>query len=327
MTEFILITANDIHISDQGPRSRIDDFKETMLNKISQMKTACNKLNADAAIIAGDLYNLKNPVKNSHKLNQELICEFKQFNCPVYMIEGNHDLTANRLESLEQQPLGVLFADKTLIQLRHEIIEKGGKKISIVGIPYTENLDLSTLNIPDKKDFKSQICVMHLYASLKPGFLYRERLYGYDELSKLSPDIFVLGHYHADQGIYKENDKYFVNIGSMSRGTLSEDSLDHHPQIGYIKISIKEDKVYYQLQPIKLKIKPYHEIFDLEKREEEIKEVKEIELFVEKLMSETPEKNKNTNKSIENLITELDITQAVHDRVMYFIQEATTAKK
>jgi len=324
MTDFVFITANDIHISDNGPRSRIDDFKKTMLNKIAQMRTACNKLNADAAIIAGDLYNLKNPARNSHRLNQELINEFRQFDCPVYMIEGNHDLTADRLESLKQQPLGVLFADRTLIQLRHEIIEKNGKRVSIVGVPYTENLDLTTLDIPKKEDFISQICVMHLYASLKPGFLYRERLYGYNELSQMSPDIFVLGHYHADQGIYEENNKYFINIGSMCRGVLSEDSLDHRPQIAYIKISVDDNKVSYQLQPIKLKIKPYHEIFDLEKRKEEIKEAKEIESFVEKLVSETVEKSKD--KSIENLISKLDITQAVRDKVIHFIQEATVKK-
>ena len=136
LTEFIIITANDIHISDNGPRSRIDNFKETVLNKIDQMGMVCRKLNADAAIIAGDLYNLKNPVKNSHNLNRELIKTFKKFPCPIYMIEGNHDLSENRLESIETQPLGVLFADNTLIQLRDETIEKNGVKISLIGVPY-----------------------------------------------------------------------------------------------------------------------------------------------------------------------------------------------
>ncbi len=214
MTEFVIITANDIHISDNGPRSRIDDFKETVLGKLNQMGMACNKLNADAAIIAGDLFNLKNPTRNSHNLNQELIKTFRKFNCPVYMIEGNHDLTANRLESLDDQPLGVLFADGTLLQLRNEVIEKDGVKLSLVGVPYTEKLDLDTLEIPEKGDCVSQICAMHLYAGLRGGALYQERLYGYDELANFSPDIFVIGHYHIDQGIHREFGKSFINIGS-----------------------------------------------------------------------------------------------------------------
>lgn len=322
MTEFVFITANDIHISDNGPRSRIDDFKETMLDKINQMGMVCKKLNADAAIIAGDLYNLKNPTKNSHNLNQELITEFNLFPCPIYMIEGNHDITANRLESIDDQPLGVLFADGTLIQLRHEIIEKDGIKISLVGVPYMENLDLSTLHIPKKEDCISQICVMHLYAGMKPGMLYKERLYGYDELEIFSPDIFVLGHYHVDQGIYEYNGKYYVNIGSMSRGAISEEDIDHQPQIGFIKISVEDNEPSYTLRSINLKAKPASEVFDLIKKKQEQKEKEEIKIFVEKLISETVETS-DKKKTVDELIENMDMAKIVRDRVLYFIQEAS----
>lgn len=324
MTEFIIITANDIHISDNGPRSRIDDFKSVVLGKISQMCMACNKLNADFAVIAGDLYNLKNPAKNSHNLNQELIKAFSQFNCPIYMIEGNHDLTANRLESLEDQPLGVLFADKTLLQLRNEIIEKDGIKISLVGVPYTDGLDLETLKIPDKDDCITQICAMHQYTGLKGGMLFKERLYGYDELSEFSPDIFILGHYHIDQGIHQEpNGKYFINIGSMTRGTLSEEDIDHNPQIGFIKITVENNEPVYTLRSINLKVKPAAEIFDLIKREQEDQEREEIKLFVERLASEAMEESADSAKSIDELIETMDMAKTVRDRVLYFMQEAS----
>jgi len=324
MTEFTVITANDIHISDNGPRSRVDDFKDTVLGKLNQMCMACNKLNADAAIIAGDLFNLKNPTRNSHNLNQELIKVFQQFQCPVYMIEGNHDLMANRLESLSEQPLGVLFADRTLIQLRDEVIEKDGVKISLVGVPYVEKLDLDMLELPDKGDCVSQICAMHLYAGLKGGMLFKERLYGYDELGKFSPDVFILGHYHIDQGIYEENSKYFINIGSMTRGTLSDEDIDHNPQIGYIKIAVEDGVPTYALRSINLKVKPASEVFDLVKREQEEQEKEEIKLFVEKLATEAVEETAaDKEKSINDLIGTMDMAKEVRDRVLYFIQEAS----
>jgi len=81
MTEFVIITASDIHIGDINPRSRIDDFKETILGKIEQIRKECVKCNADAFIIAGDLFNLKNPNKNTHGLVRELIEIFKKFKC------------------------------------------------------------------------------------------------------------------------------------------------------------------------------------------------------------------------------------------------------
>lgn len=323
MTEFIIITANDIHISDNGPRSRTDDFKKTMLDKIDQMGMACRKLNADAAIIAGDLYNLKNPTKNSHNLNRELIEVFKKFSCPIYMIEGNHDLSADRLESITDQPLGVLFADGTLVQLRQTELEKDGVKISLVGIPYTEEPDLRDLQIPSKDNCIAQICVLHLYTSLKGGQLFNNRLYGYDELEELSPDIFILGHYHIDQGIHKQNGKYFINIGSMSRGAISEDDIDHHPQIGFIKISVEDGIPDYRIRPIRLRIKPASEVFDLEKKKQELKEKEEIKLFVEKLATETVVDASDKSKTMDEIIESMEMVETVRERVLYFLEEAS----
>jgi hypothetical protein len=167
---------------------------------------------------------------------------------------------------------------------------------------------------------------MHIYAGLKSGMLFKERMYGYDELEKLSPDIFVLGHYHVDQKIYESNGKYFVNIGSLSRGTLIEENISHHPQIGYIKITVKDNKPEYTLQSIKLKIKPASEVFDLIKKKEEEVEREEIQRFVEKLESETVKQAIDTTKTIEEIIDKMGTAKEVHDKVMYFIREASQNK-
>jgi DNA repair exonuclease len=327
MVEFTFISTSDIHISDVNPPSRLDNFKEAIFEKIAQMRGACKKLNADAALIAGDLYNIKNPAKNSHTLNQELIGEFRQFPCPIYAVEGNHDLTANRLDSIKDQPLGVLFKDKTLHQLRHEIIEKNGVKISLVGIPYTDDLDLSTLKIPDKGDAKLQICVMHIYAGLKAGMLFKERLFGYDELSKLSPDIFVLGHYHCDQGIEEVNGKKFISLGAMSRGTIAEENIDHQPQIGFIKITINDDGTVEQvLRSIKLKVKPVVEVFDMDKKKEQQQENEEIKLFVEKLASEVAGTTLQKGDVLESILAQMSLAGVIRDRVLHYIQEARSVK-
>jgi DNA repair exonuclease SbcCD nuclease subunit len=323
MTQFTFITANDIHISDNGPRSRIDDFKSTAMDKISQTRMVCTKLKADALLMTGDLYNLKNPSKNSHSLNQALIKEFQQFPCPIYMIEGNHDLTANRIDSLDEQPLGVLFADGTLKQLRHEVMKGLKHNISLVGIPYTDGLDLTTLKIPEKGDCVSQICLMHLYAGSKAGMLFKERLYGYEEFSRMSPDIFVFGHYHIDQGIEQVMGKYYMNIGSVTRGSLSDEDINHHPQIGMIKISIDDlGNPTYDIKSIKLKVKPASEVFDLVRRQKEDTENQEIQVFVEKLSAELTNKALKSDKSIEEVLNSMDMAKKVRDKVMHYIQEA-----
>lgn len=329
MTEFTFVSTSDIHISDVNPPSRLDDFKESIFEKLAQMRGACKKLNADAALIAGDLYNIKNPAKNSHTLNQQLIAEFKQFPCPIYMIEGNHDLTANRLESIKDQPLGVLFEDKTLLRLRHEIIEKNGVKISLIGVPFTEDLDLETLVIPEKgSDIKVQICLMHIYAGMRPGMLFQERLFGYDELARLSPDIFVLGHYHVDQGIEEINGKYFISLGSLSRGTLAEETIDHEPKLGFIRISVDDNgNAEKTVRSIKLRVKPASEVFDLVKKEEEKKENENIKMFVEKLAEETAGVTVEKGDVFESIIEKMKVATVIRDRVLHYIQEARSIKQ
>lgn len=335
MIEFNFISFNDVHISDKNPRARLDNYKETILGKILQAKDHCIAVKADAALIAGDLFNLKNPAKNSHRLNQDLIKVFKQFPCPIYMIEGNHDLTANRLESLEEQPLGVLFADKTLHQLRHEVIVKNGHSVSLVGIPYDENLDIDTLKIPKNEGYISQICLMHTHAGVMSGTIFNDRLWGYDELATLSPNVFVIGHYHIDQGVqeYEKNNKYFVNIGSMCRGSLSEDNIEHEPQVGHIRITFKGKEhpdcgTYYDVTSIKLKVRPANEIFDLVKKEEEKKESEEIKNFVEKLASEAlTTTSSDKDEDISNRIEHMDLTKAVKERTLHYLQEARLSKK
>ena len=328
MAQFTFVTANDIHIMDTTPRSRVDDYRAAILNKLEQMGAVCRELNVDAAIIAGDLFNAKEPLKNSHGMVRELIRVFGQFNCPVYMIEGNHDLLANNLQSINTQPLGVLFEDGTLIRMREHIIEDDGVKVSLVGIPYQENLDLTTLKIPPKGDAVAQICAMHLYASPTPGMLFKERIYGYRELVDLGPDVFVIGHYHLDQGVRREKEKWFINIGSISRGSLTDEHLDHKPQIGVITVVHEEGKTTIVAKPIKLKVKSAETIFNLKKREEEQKESKEIEKFVEKLIAESvTAASSDQDRSIEDVVKELNAAQEVKDRVLHFIHEATAARK
>lgn len=323
MTNFVFITANDIHISDNPPRARRDDFRASILNKLSQMGAACNKLDADAAIIAGDLYNLKNPARNSHRLNQELIKVFKSFRCPIYMIEGNHDLTANNLDSIENQPLGVLFADGTLIKLREEILQKDGHKILLFGVPYKDDIDIDKIRVPELSGVNSSICVLHLNAAPVQGILFKERIYGYKELAQIGADVYVLGHYHIDQGIEKIDGKHFINIGCMGRGVLAEETLNHEPQIGFIKISIEGTKKEISTQSIKLKVKPASEIFDLKKREEEQKESEEIKLFVEKLATESLVGDQQKEIDLNETVDKMDVAKEVKNLVLHFLHEAS----
>jgi len=326
METISIITVGDVHISDVNPRSRIDDFKASIFEKFDQVRTAARKLKADTILITGDLYNIKTPAKNSHELNRELIEYFRSLPCPVYSIPGNHDLTSNDLETLPMQPISVLFASGALKNLTHEIITKNDLKISMIGVPYTENLDLNSIIIPPRNGAQVQLMLMHIYAGPKKGKIFKERLYGYEELSVLDSDIFVIGHYHVSSGIKQVNGKHFINIGSISRGTIAEESIDHKPALGFIKITENSGDITIETSEIPLKVKPASEVFDLVKRDEEKKESIEIQKFVNQLISETSTTN-NKKQSIEDLLENMSLSKIIKDTVIDLITEAAANKK
>jgi hypothetical protein len=184
-------------------------------------------------------------------------------------------------------------------------------------------LDLKTLKIPPKEGITAQICLMHTYAGPVAGKVFKERLYGYNELAELSPDIFVLGHYHLDQGIQKVDGKFFVNLGSISRGTLTDESLDHKPKFGFIRITAEKGSVpTIVVDSIPLTIKPAEEVFDVKKRDDEKKEGLEIQKYVEHLVAEATAAD--TKKlTFEDHMKGMNLEKEVYDMVLELIQEAS----
>lgn len=322
MNKMTILTAGDIHISDINPKSRTDNFKETILGKIEQLKGLAYTEKADAVLLVGDIFNLKNPTKNSHNLTRELIEIFRMFPCPIYGIPGNHDLTSDSLDTIEQQPISVLFASRAVINLSHEFLIKGTLKVSLVGIPFIKHLEIPEIVMPEKKDADVQICVMHVYASKNSGKIFKEKLYGYDELSVMGSNIFVLGHYHVDQGIEWLDKKCFINLGSISRGSLSDENIQHIPKFGIIKITKKDNsEIDYEINSVPIKIKPAEEVFDLKKRQNEKQQGAEIEKYVELLVTEASSNNIKKISIADHL---LNVEKEVANLVLDLIREAST---
>jgi len=322
------ITFTDIHISSINPSSRKGNYEDDIYQKLVQIREAGKKLKVDFFICGGDLYNLKAPMRNPHELNTKLITLFKSYPAPIYMTEGNHDLRNDNYDTFNEQPLQVLYSSDALIQARD--IKKEIRNISfrIRSIPFKEEPCLSDIERA-KDDVDLNIFILHLYATPDGGMLFKTKLFSYDEIAELGDDIFVLGHYHVDQGIEilnnKDKEQYFINLGAISRGALSEEDTKRKPKIGYVTITKENDKINIECKKVHLNVKPVEEAFDLIVHEREKREQKETQEFVEKLKVEMIEAPK------EDLITEeinqMDLDKKVLKKVQYFLEEAYMERK
>lgn len=262
-----LVWRTDVHISDKPPVSRTDDWVETVLEKLAEVGEIAREADACAVIDGGDFFDRKSPFLTSHRLIRKVAETHTNYPCPVYSIVGNHDCVYSDIEYLPQQPLGVLFSTGVFQRLydEHEaVFECDGVKVRVVGVPYHGvEYDMSRLAVK-KRDEDFLVVAAHLLASPQGGQMFEaEDIVRYSDLESLDADCFLFGHWHKNQGVTEIIDgKWVVNVGSLTRGTISQDDLSRSPTCVVLKFS----QSGLEFDTRKLKVKFANEVFDLDRR-------------------------------------------------------------
>lgn len=272
----IFLTVGDVHLSDTTPASRLDNYTDAIFEDLALVRSQALELKATAVFITGDIFDRKSPTKNSHAIVSRAIAMFSSFPCPVYSIVGNHDIVNNRIDSLTRQPLNVLFESGALKRLQREVFDE----VTVCGVDFDEGNDYSTLSPKKEGDCTQLIAVCHVLATPDGGDMYGEPVFSYKKLAKSSDvDVYVFGHLHNDQGVQSIGSKQFVNLGALSRGSLTQEEIHRQVKIGKIVWDGKQ----LECSEIPLAVKPSSEIFDIQKKNEMEKKEKEIESFVASL--------------------------------------------
>lgn len=315
-----LVWRTDVHLSDTTPASRTDDWTENCFDHLNQVKMVCEKWKAHGLIDGGDLFHVKSPSRNSHKLVQRTVAHHADYPCRVGVNFGNHDGVYGDIEFLPQQPLGVLYASGVVERLydEHEMVfEEDGIKVRVVGIPYHGvRYDWDRFTSIKKGDEDILIVTAHVLASPKGGTMFEgEDIIKYNDLENLDPDVWLFGHWHKDQGVMKVGDKTIVNIGSLTRGALSQDEVTRKPAIALLEC----EKGGVNVRVVRLKVKPATEVFDMDARVRMEARDSTIEAFVASVRDTLVE---SKAVSLEDKIAEMEIDERVRERTLLYIEEA-----
>jgi DNA repair protein SbcD/Mre11 len=313
----------DCHVHDKAPQSRIDDYLETCLDKLRQIGEFASSRKCTAVLDNGDFFHAKAATKNSHDMVRKVIEVHREYYpCPVYENPGNHDFPYNNIDYLSRQPLGVLFAAGVFQRMGDlTFTDEEGLKVRVVGFPYKSHFDVSEFDL-ERGDEDILIVAAHTFASPKGGDIFgNETALSYYDLSSCSPDVYIFGHWHIDQGIQTINGKTFMNLGSMTRGSLTQDNINRIPRFGYIEISKdKQGVVSLHTEAVELKVKPAHEIFDLERHTRLQEEQRDIDQFISSLVLSAGEDEGDdilsTIKSLSNFHEE------VRDKAIDYLRNA-----
>lgn len=221
-----LLLIGDIHLADKPPSVRTETYTEDILEKIRWCATYANEHELDAVISLGDVFHIKSPSRNSHALVQAAAEAFTIFSGITYIVPGNHDIVADRLDSLPGQPLGTL-ALHPRIRLAQAYIPE----LKVWSIPYLDDLEEFSSQVAAVLLTEAELIVAH-QSIFPPGQHPPYPHVNADVLAANWGSIpLAYGHIHDPHGFYQANGVWFCNNGAISRGSLHEETLRRHPKV------------------------------------------------------------------------------------------------
>jgi DNA repair exonuclease SbcCD nuclease subunit len=290
---------------------------ETCVEKIRWVGAKAKELKCDAVIDGGDFFDIKSPHRNSHKLVQEAIKAHKDYPCPVYVCVGNHDCKYGDYAYLPEQPLGVLYESGVFQKLYDEHELRIGD-VRVVGVPYHgTKYDHERFKIR-KGEESHLVVVAHVLASQRGGSMFdAEEILSYDDFNKLCPDADAacFGHWHMDQGVVKSGNTHMVNTGSLTRGSLSQDNLERIPCV--ILLEFDNGKVRWERH--NLPVKAASEVFDVDRKDQELLKVSAMETFVESISKTIRQEDRAGFREI--IARTPNITDATRERAIHYLEQ------
>lgn len=257
-----LLFFTDTHIRATNPRNRKDNYYESTLEKLEEIKNYANEKKVDYVIHGGDLFDRPDSaIKPTGEVGKILA----NFNMPIYIVVGNHDIFGYNIETLSRSMLGLLDNLKVLRPIPDEGVElsDGKIKVLLLGKDYSLDLDMDKYNYIVNRDKLNTnanyiINVVHGFLTDRPFYKHVDHVL-VGEILDTDADITLSGHYHTGFPIQIHNGKYFSNPGSMVRinNTLSE--INRRPK--FLEINLDENGINIEERFIKC-AKPGDEVLD-----------------------------------------------------------------
>lgn len=261
----VYILVNDIHLSDRAPSSCTDTYLDDLFDLLEQVRDLTRSRNdVTAVVLAGDVFHHKTPSRTSHATVMRLIRwaeRMRASRIDVYTVLGNHDLSHDRVASIDEtQPLGVCIASGR-IKLLDGWIDNGDP---VYGVPWQMTWDATSVNdallsYRQGIDLADPTLVVTHAPLYPPGHeLPYEYFPALDWAGAMGGHGTVhYGHVHSPHGIYTVDGVTFSNCGALSRGSLNENNLTRPVQVAIW------DSQTGQIEHINLRHKPAAEVFRL----------------------------------------------------------------
>lgn len=327
---------NDPHLDTRAPSfRRTDDYMTTAFGKLDQIADLCQQLEVDVLCCTGDWFHKKNPQGVPHRLVRGLLdwshVITDSIGIPIYTVLGNHDVQFNdmSLPSVHKQPVSVLLTNRDLLWLDQQG-PMNIQGVTFVGASYRPAIfdsegnqleDPSQFIVPDGV---GETVVQLTHASVMPTTPIWKPYTLVADLAELSrATICHTGHVHEDLGCHRITRQdgstfYWTNIGSMTRGSLSEATIGRKPKVLMVELEPGQDP---QLTEIVLEHAAAEDIYDVEAYREEKEQAQAFTEWTSKLREELDAASVH-EKSLTELVQESSLDPRGRELALRLLNEA-----
>ena len=327
------IFATDFHLKDTNPVSRIDDYKESIFEKMYQVSNLANKLGA-YTIIGGDVFTIKDSVRVSHGLARRVTAWMQEFNNPPYLLIGNHDINYDNLETVKHQPIGQVIQSGSVywsgsVSLKGKaglmsspkegfILDDGKIKVRLLLRDYQNPFKVSKdyFNI-EESDCDYTIMATHFNFTVNSDYFYSEPAIPYSNFYDKKLDVLFNGHLHnmGSDSIFRRDNQYFLNPGALSRGSISEDDVSRNPAVSFV--SIDSDGI--DVKNVLLRAKPAEEVFCIEDRNK----YEDNKIKISEFISSLAGLSNDGEDSFDDILGRMELKKDILDEVNSYLVKAS----
>ncbi len=299
-----LLASGDWHYTSTTPDSRIDNYQETLHNKIEQIFALALEEDVDLFLQAGDMTDSPFLSYNTFIILSNLLKKYKP---SIHSIYGQHDL---RYRNKGNTPLDALI-DRGLVYLldSNPYSPIRFPEVAVYGCSFGEKHP----EIQDSSKFN--ILVLHqLILATQERDWQKEQVLHSALLKTTKYDLIVSGDNHKGFVLKSESKpyRYIVNCGSLMRSSI--DQVDHKPFVVIFDTDKRTAKKVF------LKIKPWEEVFDLERKVKQEERDENLEIYAEGL-KEQKDMGLDYVANLMAAMQENNTKQAIHDLAIECVTE------
>ena len=352
-TRVNLVFVTDVHLAAKPIGRRQDTYADEILGKLEWTGQLAAKLRG-AVVCGGDLFHVKNPRSDSNPLGfiRRVLTTLQGFptGC-AYGAVGNHDITADNLNSLADQPMGLLMAsgaycdEAVVFESNHGLanairvlvkpfnyVNKEDLHVAIQEHSAAVRAEMESFEANqldwDEKPWHYVVAVVHAFNKVgRTEMMFGADLaIGHDDLKDTVYNAVLWGHDHARKGIIVPADGHgptHVQLGSLARAAWASDEIDRPVAAAVLSFDFEGMKIVEKDVPVKPLTLAFHtadiQIDKVERREDVTEFLAGLEAHADAVDSEDP------MEILQTLTDDATIIQTIADACELIVPQPAPA--